>query len=179
MVVLVVDMMADVVQQGGILEQLAGRVLDVQIVLELVEYAALLHDVGHHIDHQNHHRHSYYLITNSELLGFQREELEIIGLVARYHRKAAPKASDPEYRALPQKTRATVRALSAILRVADALDRSHYGIVRDVAVVRRADRVALQLTTGGDAQLEIWEARQRVGLLEELLGLDVEFRVVP
>ena len=146
---------------------------------ELLEYAALLHDVGHHIDHQNHHRHSYYLITNSELLGFQREELEIIGLVARYHRKAAPKASDPEYRALPQKTRSTVRALSAILRVADALDRSHYGIVRDVAVVRRADRVALQLTTGGDAQLEIWEARQRVGLLEELLGLDVEFRVVP
>src|SRR6185369_17234517 len=49
---------------------------------ELLEYAALLHDVGHHIDHQNHHRHSYYLITNGELLGFQREELEIIGLVA-------------------------------------------------------------------------------------------------
>src|SRR5215470_18745792 len=55
---------------------------------ELLEYAALLHDVGHHIDHQNHHRHSYYLITNGELLGFQREELEIIGLVARYHRKS-------------------------------------------------------------------------------------------
>jgi exopolyphosphatase/guanosine-5'-triphosphate,3'-diphosphate pyrophosphatase len=144
---------------------------------ELLEYAALLHDVGHHIDHQNHHRHSYYLITNGELLGFRRDELEIIGLVARYHRKAAPKASDAEYRALPQKARATVRALSAVLRVADALDRSHYGVIRDVNVSRRADRMILQLSATGDAQLELWEARQRAGLLEEVLGLDVEFRV--
>jgi exopolyphosphatase/guanosine-5'-triphosphate,3'-diphosphate pyrophosphatase len=146
---------------------------------ELLEYTALLHDVGHHIDHQNHHRHSYYLITNGELLGFRRDELEIVGLVARYHRKAPPKASDPEYRALPQKARNTVRALAALLRLADAFDRSHYGVVRDVSVARRADRVILQLTTTGDAQLELWEARQRAGLLEEVLGLDVEFRVVP
>jgi exopolyphosphatase/guanosine-5'-triphosphate,3'-diphosphate pyrophosphatase len=144
---------------------------------ELLEYAALLHDVGHHIDHQNHHRHSYYLITNGELLGFQRDELEIIGLVARYHRKAAPKASDPEYRALSQKTRATVRVLSAILRVADACDRTHFGVVRDIAVNRRNGRITLQLTTVGDAQLEFWEAQQRVELLEQVLGLDVEFRV--
>ena len=112
---------------------------------ELLEYAALLHDVGHHIDHQNHHRHSYYLITNGELLGFQRDELEIIGLVARYHRKAAPKASDPEFRALPQKARQTVRVLSAILRIADACDRSHYGVVRDITVARRNGRLILQL----------------------------------
>jgi exopolyphosphatase / guanosine-5'-triphosphate,3'-diphosphate pyrophosphatase len=146
---------------------------------ELLEYAARLHDVGHHIDHQNHHRHSYYLITNSELLGFRRDELEIIGLVARYHRKAAPKASDPEYRALPQKARHTVRALSAVLRVADACDRTHYGVVRDITVLRRGQRLTLQLTTSGDAQLELWEARQRAGLLTQLLGLDVEFRVGP
>jgi exopolyphosphatase/guanosine-5'-triphosphate,3'-diphosphate pyrophosphatase len=146
---------------------------------ELLEYAALLHDVGHHIDHQNHHRHSYYLIIHGELLGFQREELEIIALTARYHRKAPPKAADPEFRALPQKARQTVRALAAILRLADAFDRSHYGVVRDVTVARRSDRVILQLATTGDAQLELWEARQRVRLLEEVLGLDVEFRVSP
>ena len=146
---------------------------------ELLEYAALLHDVGHHIDHQNHHRHSYYLIIHGELLGFQREELEIIALTARYHRKAPPKAADPEFRALPQKARQTVRALAAILRLADAFDRSHYGVVRDVSVARRSDRVILQLATTGDAQLELWEARQRARLLEEVLGLDVEFRVSP
>jgi exopolyphosphatase/guanosine-5'-triphosphate,3'-diphosphate pyrophosphatase len=144
---------------------------------ELLEYAALLHDVGHHIDHQNHHRHSYYLVTNGELLGFQREELEIIGLVARYHRKSAPKASDAEFRALPQKARATVRVLAALLRIADGCDRSHYGVVRDITVTRRNGRMVLQLTTTGDAQLELWEARERVGLLEQVLGLDVEFRV--
>jgi exopolyphosphatase/guanosine-5'-triphosphate,3'-diphosphate pyrophosphatase len=144
---------------------------------ELLEYAALLHDVGHHIDHANHHRHSYYLITNGELFGFSREELEVIGLVARYHRKAAPKPSDPEFRALPQKTRQVVRALSAILRVADALDRTHYGVVRDLTVSRRGGRITLQIATAGDAQLEIWEAKQRAGLLQDLLGLDVEFRV--
>jgi exopolyphosphatase/guanosine-5'-triphosphate,3'-diphosphate pyrophosphatase len=146
---------------------------------ELLEYAALLHDVGHHIDHQNHHRHSYYLITNGELLGFQRDELEIIGLAARYHRKAAPKASDVEFRALPQKAKATVRALSAVLRLADAFDRTHYGVVRDITVAHRNGKLVLQLSVGGEAQLELWEAQQRVGLLEELLGLDVEFRVVP
>jgi len=143
---------------------------------ELLEYAVLLHDVGHHIDHANHHRHSYYLITNGELFGFSRDELEILGLVARYHRKAAPKPSDPEYRALAQKARHMVRALAGILRVADALDRTHYGVVRDIAASRRGRRVTLQVTTVGDAQLELWEAQQRAGLLQDVLGLDVEFR---
>jgi exopolyphosphatase/guanosine-5'-triphosphate,3'-diphosphate pyrophosphatase len=144
---------------------------------ELLEYAALLHDVGHHIDHANHHRHSYYLITNGELFGFSREELEIMGLVARYHRKAVPKPSDAEFRALPQKARHTVRALSAVLRIADALDRTHYGVVRDITVSRRGSRATLVLDTAGDAQLELWEAKQRAGLLADVLGLDVEFRV--
>jgi len=146
---------------------------------ELLEYAALLHDVGHHIDHANHHRHSYYLITNGELFGFDREELEIIGLAARYHRKAAPKATDAEFRRLPQKAKHTVRVLSALLRIADALDRTHYGVVRDVAVARRGERVTLQLTTAGDAQLELWDAKQRAGLLQDVLGLAVDVRVSP
>jgi exopolyphosphatase/guanosine-5'-triphosphate,3'-diphosphate pyrophosphatase len=144
---------------------------------ELLEYAALLHDVGHHIDHANHHRHSYYLITNGELFGFSREELEIIGLVARYHRKGVPKASDAEFRRLPQRARHAVRTLSAVLRIADALDRTHYGVVRDVAVSRRGQRLTLTLTTSGDAQLELWEAKQRSSLLHDVLGLDVEVRV--
>jgi exopolyphosphatase/guanosine-5'-triphosphate,3'-diphosphate pyrophosphatase len=77
---------------------------------------------------------------------------------------------------LSQDDRHTVRALSAVLRVADALDRSHYGVVRDVTVAKRANRVTLQLSLGGDAALELWEAQQRSGLLAEVLGTDVEFR---
>lgn len=144
---------------------------------ELLEYAALLHDVGHHIDHANHHRHSYYLITNGELFGFAREELEILGLVARYHRKAVPKASDAEFRRLSQRAKHTVRALSAVLRIADALDRTHYGVVRDVTVSRRGTRLTLHLATTGDAQLELWEARQRSGLLQDVVRRDVELLV--
>ncbi|MGD9765112.1 MAG: HD domain-containing protein [Candidatus Binatia bacterium] len=162
-----------------IFDQLEGELRVDAGARELLEYAALLHDVGHHIDHANHHRHSYYLITNGELFGFAREELETIGLLARYHRKAPPKATDPQFRALSAKGQHTVRALSGVLRIADALDRSHYGVVRDVTVLRRNGRVTLQLTAAGDAQLERWEARQRAGLLGDVLGLDVEFRVGP
>lgn len=143
-----------------------------------LEFAALMHDVGHHIDHKNHQRHSYYLITNGELLGFRRDELEIVAQTARYHRKGGPKETDETYQALSGTERQTVRALSALLRIADGLDRSHYGIVRDITAVRRGERLILQLRTDGDdAELEVWEARERAGLLEKLLQLDIEFRV--
>ena len=146
---------------------------------EWLECAAWLHDVGHHIGHKDHQRHSYYLITNGELLGFRRDELEIIGLTARYHQKAAPKDADDGYAALSKVDRRTVRALSAILRIADGLDRSHYGVVRSVAAFRRNGRLTLQLQTGGDdAELEIWESQRRAGLLEEVLGVAVDFQVV-
>ncbi len=145
-----------------------------------LELAALMHDIGQHISRKNHHRHSYYLITNGELLGFRRDEIEIIAQVARYHRKQVPKPSDGSYGMLSKRERQIVRALAALLRVADGLDRSHYGVVRDVTVVRRDRRVVLELTTAGDdAALEIGEARNRVALLEELLGEVVAFRVAP
>ncbi len=146
---------------------------------EWLECAAWLHDVGHHIGHKDHQRHSYYLITNGELLGFRRDELEIIGLTARYHQKAAPKDADDGYAALSKTDRRTVRALSAILRIADGLDRSHYGVVRDVGALRRNGRLTLQLLTAGDdAALEIWEGQRRAGLLAEVLGVETEFQVV-
>jgi exopolyphosphatase/guanosine-5'-triphosphate,3'-diphosphate pyrophosphatase len=145
---------------------------------EWLEFAALLHDIGHHIDHKNHHRHSYYLITNGELLGFRRDELEIIAQTARYHRKSAPKDSDPEQRLLSRSNRDTVRKLTALLRVADALDRSHYGVVRDIDLRRHNGSLTVGLQTGGeDAAFEIWEAERRAPLLEETLGLDLKFRV--
>jgi exopolyphosphatase/guanosine-5'-triphosphate,3'-diphosphate pyrophosphatase len=147
---------------------------------EWLEFAALLHDVGHHIDHENHHRHSYYLITNGSLLGFRRDELEIIAQVARYHRKGSPKGSDDAFRALSGSERRIVRSLSAILRVADALDRSHYDVVRDVTLTRRADRLTVQLATDGeDASLEIWEAQRRAESLQKLLGREIDFKVTP
>lgn len=158
-------------------DQLAGELALDPRAREWLEFASCLHDVGHHIAHRDHHRHSYYLISNGELLGFEPDEVEIIAQTARYHQKATPKRSDPGFGALPDRDRRTVRALSAILRVADGLDRSRYGAVRDVTVARRRGRRVLQLDTGGaDAALELWEARQRVPLLERVLGEEIEIR---
>ncbi|MBP1686681.1 MAG: putative Exopolyphosphatase [Deltaproteobacteria bacterium] len=171
-------------QVAGLALRLFDQLEDQLAVLpgarDWLEFAALLHDVGHHIGHRDHQHHSYYLITKGDLLGFQRDELEIIGLTARYHRKGAPKESDAGYGTLAKGERRTVRTLAAILRIADGLDRSHYGVVREVTVVRRGDRLILQLASeGDDAELEIWEARRRAGLLEEVLGCAIDFEVVP
>lgn len=145
---------------------------------EWLEYAALLHDIGHVIDHTQHHRHSYYLITNAELMGFSRREIEIVAQVAlHHHRKIVPKMADMSAR-LGRGDLRTVRALSAILRVAEGLDRSHYGVVRDVTVGTRGDRIHLGLRTDGDeAALEVWEAQRRIPLLGKVLGADVVLKV--
>ena len=147
---------------------------------EWLDFAALLHDVGHHIAHKDHQHHSYYLITHGDLLGFQRAEVEIIGQIAGYHRKAVPKESDAPFAALSKSERRIVRAASALLRIADGLDRSHYSVVRDVGVTRRGHRLTLELhTDGDDAELETWEAGGRAGLLQELLKCVIDFRIVP
>jgi exopolyphosphatase / guanosine-5'-triphosphate,3'-diphosphate pyrophosphatase len=158
-------------------DQLAGELALEPRAREWLEFAAWLHDVGHHISHHDHHRHSYYLITNGEMLGFEPIEIEVIAQTARYHRKATPKRSDENFRSLPRSAQQTIRALSAILRVADGLDRSDYGIVRDVVLARRRGHRVLQLDTGGnDAALELWEARQRIAPLEEVLREHIEIR---
>jgi len=162
-----------------IYDQLADELALPPEARDWLEFAAVLHDVGHHIGHKDHQRHSHYLITNGELLGFRREELQIIGLTARYHRKAVPKDADEDYSMLAKPERRIVRALSAVLRIADGLDRSHYGVVRDVVALRRGDRLLCQVETDGDdAELELWEARRRASLLGEVLGVDVDFQVV-
>ncbi len=173
-------------EHGAHVRRLAGQLFDQLRAdldlpaesVELLEHAALLHDVGHHISHQDHQRHSYYMIVNAELLGFTREEIELVALIARYHRKTPPKDSDDGYGNLSKSQKRVVRALSALLRIADGLDRSHYGVVREVSIARRGGKIVIRLhTAGDDAELELWEAERRAGLLEDILGLDVDFQV--
>src|SRR5213596_1544057 len=90
-----------------------------------LEYAALLHDVGVHISYERHHRHSYYLIKNGDLRGFDPDEIETIALLTRYHRRATPKRRHPGYADLTRKGRRAIRRLAAILRLSESLDRSH------------------------------------------------------
>jgi exopolyphosphatase/guanosine-5'-triphosphate,3'-diphosphate pyrophosphatase len=144
---------------------------------ELLEYAALLHDIGHAVDHDRHHRHSYYLIENSDLPGFDPDEVAVMALVARGHRKQTPKTSDPALQSLSGEKRKAIRGLAAMLRIADALDRTHFGVVKNVEVSHRAGRVMITVDAGAEnAELELWAAERRIDLLSRLLGRPVVLR---
>jgi exopolyphosphatase/guanosine-5'-triphosphate,3'-diphosphate pyrophosphatase len=171
---------------GRQVARLASALFDATAVLldlpasarELLEYAALLHDIGHAIDHGNHHRHSAYLIRSTELLGFEPIEVEAIAQVVRGHRKQAPKSVDPEIAALPPRLRRTVRRLAALLRLADALDRAHFASIRNLHVTERGGRLVIEVDAGGEnAELELWAAERRVDLLRRLLDRPVIVRL--
>jgi exopolyphosphatase/guanosine-5'-triphosphate,3'-diphosphate pyrophosphatase len=144
---------------------------------EYLEAAALLANVGLFVSHAQHHKHGYYVIRNSEhLAGFTDREIELIALVARYHRKSAPKKKHPEFARLPAADREIVRALAGLLRVAIALDRTHSGLVDHVEVEvgdEALQVVAVPVEPGADLTLELYTAGERKGLLEDVLGLPV------
>ncbi len=146
---------------------------------ELLEAAALLSNVGLFISHSAHHKHSYYVIRNSEhLTGFTDNEKEMIAQVARYHRKSAPSEDKhPLFAALATEDRRRVRAMAALLRVAIALDRNHDGGVQFVTTLDRDGRQVLRLhpVDERDLDLECFTAADRSGLLEQMLESDVVF----
>jgi len=144
---------------------------------ELLHHAALLHDIGHAIEHNRHHHHSCYLIRNAELVAFDPLEIEIMAQVARGHRKQIPKLADPELRVLPGAARRVVRALAALLRTADALDRTQCGVVRRLAVTLSRARLMIEVEADGDeAELDLWAADRRAELLGRLLDRPVVLR---
>lgn len=134
---------------------------------ELIEYAGLLHDVGYHISHARHQNHSRYLIRNADLQGFQPEEIRILSLVARYHRGDFPSVEHAKFGALPSGLQRRVAQLAGILRIAEALDRSHFQNVTALRVSLTEDTLHIAADTKGDPQLEVWAAEQDAGLFEE------------
>jgi exopolyphosphatase/guanosine-5'-triphosphate,3'-diphosphate pyrophosphatase len=140
---------------------------------ELLEYAALLHDVGHHISYPAHHRHSYYLIKNGDLHGMTPLEQDVVACIARYHRQGRPRKSHRELAALDKTARQTVALLAGILRVADALDRTHRQSVRQVAAIVRGRTVVIRGESGRECDLETWGAARRADLLARALGRTV------
>jgi exopolyphosphatase / guanosine-5'-triphosphate,3'-diphosphate pyrophosphatase len=142
-----------------------------------LEYGALLHDIGVHISYERHHRHSYYLIKNGDLRGFDPLEIEVIALIARYHRQATPKKSHEGYGDLPGNVRRAVKALSAMVRLAEGLDRSHAQALDGIDLYPRGDDYLARLRATGDAELELWAAHRHVAPLEELLGKPIRFEV--
>ncbi len=144
---------------------------------EWLEYGALLHDVGVHISYERHHRHSYYLIKNGDLRGFDPQEIEVIALIARYHRQATPKKSHDGYGDLKGALRKTVKRLSAMVRLAEGLDRSHAQALAGIDLYPRGDDYLARLRTTGDAELELWAAHRHVAPLEAMLGKPFRFEV--
>ena len=139
--------------------------------------AALLHDVGYHINYDRHHKHSYHLILHAELLGITPAEQVVIANVARYHRGAPPKRKHRNYAALDKELRDRIVRLSAILRVADGFDRGHIGAVGELGVryLQRAIRITPRpATNAASLRLELWGAHRKSQLLAELAGVPVE-----
>jgi exopolyphosphatase/guanosine-5'-triphosphate,3'-diphosphate pyrophosphatase len=124
---------------------------------ELLEYATFLHDIGSFISYTNHHAHSYYIIHNADLLGFDHKEIAIMANIARFHRKKAPHRKYTEMSDLGTPERETVRILSTFLRLAESLDRSHAALVHKVRFSRvEKDKVVLEVLARGNCQLELW-----------------------
>lgn len=143
---------------------------------ELLEYAALLHDIGYHISHARHHKHSRYLIQHADLQGFQPEEIKILALTARYHRKAFPKTKHKRYRKLSEAAQRRVQQLAAILRIAEGLDRSHFQNVAALEVDVDDEQLTIAVDAQGDPELEIWSGDTEADLFREVFGMDVSIR---
>jgi len=133
---------------------------------ELLGIAALLHDIGHLIGHQGHHKHSYYLISNGNLKDFNKQEIEIIANVARYHRKDRPRKSHYSFQQVEPGHRGAVRKLAVLLRLAEALDRTHSAVISDVACRISDGGVEFVARTSQDAELELWTARRTAEFFE-------------
>ncbi len=138
---------------------------------ELLGYGCLLHDVGYLIGHSGHHKHSYYLIRHGGLQGFTDAEIELVANLARYHRKGKPKKSDFSYSQLDRGNRQAFKKLIALLRLANALDRTHYSVVQSVSCNLQEDCVEVRVHSSRDSELELWTARREMVHFEREYGM--------
>ena len=138
----------------------------------MLEHAALLHETGMHVSDRGYHKHTYYLVRHANLRGFTEEQLILVANVARYHRKSPPSDEHPNLEELTPAQRGDVQKLAAILRIAEALDRSHKQSVRDVAV-RLSRGVRFNVRTRTDAAVEIAAAMKRAKYFASLFETKV------
>ena len=139
----------------------------------LLEVAAILHEVGTFISSRAHHKHSYYLIANAELLGIAQDELALVANIARYHRRSRPKPSHPDYITLPRERRMIVNKLAALLRVADALDISRTQQIKDFDSRIDNNGLIISVRTGADLTLEHRSLAEKADMFQDIYGLDV------
>lgn len=141
----------------------------------MLSAAALLHDIGYYISHESHHKHSAYLIRNSELIGFTEEQRNVIAAVARYHRGALPKEKHFEMTVLNPKIHSVVMKLGGILRLADSLDRSYDSRVKNLDINIYRTKISINLQSNKTCEREIQTAREKSELFE--LAFDSQLKI--
>ncbi len=144
----------------------------------LLRVAGILHEIGGFVSNRAHHKHSYYLIANSEVFGLSRDELQIVAHVARYHRRSAPKPVHIDYMTLPRQTRVIINKLAALLRVADALARGHVHRAEDLRMERVGDDLVVYVPHGEDLFLEQRAIAAKGNLFEEIYGMRVRLEQI-
>jgi exopolyphosphatase/guanosine-5'-triphosphate,3'-diphosphate pyrophosphatase len=142
----------------------------------LLELAALLHDVGNYVSLRGHHKHTWYLLSVSEIFGVSQDDMALVANVARYHRRALPQRSHLPYMALDREARVVINKLSAILRLANALDADHLQKVKDVKVLPEGDGWVLEAEGAGDLTMERLASLARADMLTEVFGRKLQFR---
>jgi exopolyphosphatase/guanosine-5'-triphosphate,3'-diphosphate pyrophosphatase len=146
---------------------------------ELLEYASFLHDIGSFISYTNHHAHSYYIIRNSELLGFDQQEITFMAYLARFHRKKPPKKKDPEITELDVHEQEILRVLTPFIRLAETLDRSHTALIQHVRFSRMdKESIWLEVVARGDCQLEIWGIEGEKKAFEKIFSKKLIFEII-
>jgi len=164
---------------------LAGRLFDQSHNLHnlenedrlLLELGALLHDIGHFINTIDHNKHGYYILKANPLMGLTENRQEIVANIILYHRKSMPSWQDEGFRSLTPKDRIMVTKLSALIRLADALDVSHTGCVKEVQLEQQKDFWQLRLQGKGDLMLEQWTLEKRQKLFQEIFGVKLKVAV--
>lgn len=139
----------------------------------LLQCAAIIHECGNFISTKAHQKHSHYIIRNSEIFGLAQKDIAVIALIARYHRKSGPRPNHADYRDLSSSDRMRVSKLAAILRIADALDRSHSSRVGNISI--RIDKQKLHIDLHGitDASVERQAMRSKSSLFQDIYGLSI------
>jgi exopolyphosphatase/guanosine-5'-triphosphate,3'-diphosphate pyrophosphatase len=160
-------------------DQLAQPLGATEADWSLLEAASLLHDVGQLVSYRKHHKHSFQLITHADRLDLSARDRALVALASRYHRKKGPSRKHPEFAALDIEDQAVVRRVSALLRLADGLDRGHTSNVDQVRATLGPGELLIEVApriAGADLSLECWGAERKADVLAKLLQRDLVIR---
>lgn len=137
---------------------------------DILEAGALVHDIGMCVGNRKHHKNSFQMVKKHRFRFWRPEDVEMFALVARYHRKSEPSMNHSEYVALPERERDVIQKLSALLRLADGLDRAHLATVQDMDVEHDSNNVRIRLHSYRDCGTEIWGAGRKADLFERVFA---------